>query len=233
MDLKETGRVNPDNFWYYKYKSKFIVKHSLKYQNRINVLFDVGAGSGFFASKFLYFYPGIKAFCIDPFYSRDQLGDKNGLIFVTSPPEIKADTLIFIDVLEHVKDDAKLLEEYMERASDGALFIISVPAFNSLWSNHDIYLEHFRRYSVRDLRDLATKVGLKEVHSTYIFGSLFPVIWIIRQVKKRLNSSKIDSDLKDNSKIINFFILNFLSIEKIFPINKIFGTSALIIARKL
>jgi hypothetical protein len=136
-------------------------------------------------------------------------------------------------VLEHVKDDAKLLEEYMERASDGALFIISVPAFNSLWSNHDIYLEHFRRYSVRDLRDLVTKVGLKEVHSTYIFGSLFPVIWIIRQVKKRLNSSKIDSDLKDNSKIINFFILNFLSIEKIFPINKIFGTSALIIARKL
>ena len=232
MDLKETGRVDPNEFWYYVYKGKFIVEQTLRIRNKISVLFDVGAGSGFFASKFKELDPKVKAFCIDPFYSQFELGSKNGMDFVLTAPKDQADTLLFIDVLEHVEDDALLLKEYLNKSTEDALFVISVPTFQSLWSNHDIYLEHFRRYRIQDLRNLLLKVGLVEIHSTYIFGSLFPVIWMIRQVKKRGNSRKVDSDLKESSKIMNWILLAVLKCERYLFVNKMFGTSALIIAKK-
>jgi hypothetical protein len=232
MDLKETGRVDPNEFWYYVYKGKFIVEQTLRIRNKISVLFDVGAGSGFFASKFKELDPKVKAFCIDPFYSQSDLGSRNGMEFVLTSPKDQADTLLFIDVLEHVEDDALLLKEYLDKSTEDALFVISVPAFQSLWSNHDIYLEHFRRYRIQDLRNLLLKVGLVEIHSTYIFGSLFPVIWMIRQVKKRGNNRKVDSDLKESSKIMNWILLAVLKCERYLFVNKMFGTSALIIAKK-
>jgi hypothetical protein len=229
MDLKEIGKVNPDKFWYYLHKGQFIYNKTIKTANKSEVLFDVGAGSGYFASIFVKKGKTNKAFCIDPFYTQDQIGNKNHLNFVKSIPNEKADLLLFIDVLEHVEDDLALLKSYISRSTNDALFVISVPAFKSLWSNHDVFLEHFRRYRKKDLQILIQKAELVEVESSYIFGSIFPLVWLIRKIKR---SKNIESDLKQSSNIINFAILNFLKIEKIIPINKIFGTSVFIIAKK-
>ena len=229
MDLKEIGKVDPDNFWYYLYKGQFIFDKAIKSFNKSEILFDVGAGSGYFASIFLKNKKTIKAYCIDPFYSKDQLGNKNGLNFVTAPPIDKADVLLFIDVLEHVEDDSALLKSYISSSSADALFVISVPAFKSLWSNHDVFLEHFRRYRKKDLRNLIKRAGLVEVESSYIFGSIFPLVWLIRKLKR---SKTIQSDLKQSSNFVNFLILNFLKIEKVLPVNRLFGTSVFISAKK-
>ena len=229
MDLKEIGKVDPDNFWYYLYKGQFIFDKAIKSFNKSEILFDVGAGSGYFASIFVKNKKTIKAYCIDPFYSKDQLGNKNGLNFVTAPPIDKADVLLFIDVLEHVEDDSALLKSYISSSSADALFVISVPAFKSLWSNHDVFLEHFRRYRKKDLRNLIKRAGLVEVESSYIFGSIFPLVWLIRKLKR---SKTIQSDLKQSSNLVNFLILNFLKIEKVLPVNRLFGTSVFISAKK-
>jgi hypothetical protein len=229
MDLKEIGKVDPEQFWYYLYKGQFIFDKAIKSFHKSEILFDVGAGSGYFASIFVKNRKTSKAFCIDPFYSQDQLGIKNNLNFVTAAPSEKADVLLFIDVLEHVEDDLALLKSYISISSADALFVISVPAFKSLWSNHDVFLEHFRRYRKKDLRNLINRAGLVEVDSSYIFGSIFPLVWLIRKLKR---SKIIKSDLKQSSKFVNFLILKFLSIEKILPVNKIFGTSVFISAKK-
>jgi hypothetical protein len=229
MDLKEIGKVDPDNFWYYLYKGQFIFDKAIKSFNKSEILFDVGAGSGYFASIFVKNKKTIKAYCIDPFYSKDQLGNKNDLNFVTAPPIEKADVLLFIDVLEHVEDDLALLKSYISSSSADALFVISVPAFKSLWSNHDVFLEHFRRYRKKDLRNLIKRAGLVEVESSYIFGSIFPLVWLIRKLKR---SKTIQSDLKQSSNLMNFLILNYLKIEKVLPVNRLFGTSVFISAKK-
>jgi hypothetical protein len=229
MDLKEIGKVDPDNFWYYLYKGQFIFDKAIKTFNKSEILFDVGAGSGYFASIFVKNKKTIKAYCIDPFYSKDQLGNKNDLNFVTAPPIEKADVLLFIDVLEHVEDDLALLKSYISSSSADALFVISVPAFKSLWSNHDVFLEHFRRYRKKDLRNLIKRAGLVEVESSYIFGSIFPLVWLIRKLKR---SKTIQSDLKQSSNLMNFLILNYLKIEKVLPVNRLFGTSVFISAKK-
>jgi hypothetical protein len=229
MDLKEIGKVDPEQFWYYLYKGQFIFDKAIKSFHKSEILFDVGAGSGYFASIFVKNKKTSKAFCIDPFYSQDQLGIKNNLNFVTAAPSEKADVLLFIDVLEHVEDDLALLKSYISISSADALFVISVPAFKSLWSNHDVFLEHFRRYRKKDLKNLINRAGLVEVDSSYIFGSIFPLVWLIRKLKR---SKIIKSDLKQSSKFVNFLILMFLRIEKILPVNKLFGTSVFISAKK-
>jgi len=229
MDLKEIGKVDPEQFWYYLYKGQFIFDKAIKSFHKSEILFDVGAGSGYFASIFVKNKKTSKAFCIDPFYSQDQLGIKNKLNFVTAAPSEKADVLLFIDVLEHVEDDLALLKSYISISSADALFVISVPAFKSLWSNHDVFLEHFRRYRKKDLKNLINRAGLVEVDSSYIFGSIFPLVWLIRKLKR---SKIIKSDLKQSSKFVNFLILMFLRIEKILPVNKLFGTSVFISAKK-
>ena len=53
MDLKEIGKVNPDHFWYYLYKGQFIFDKAIKSFKSSEILFDVGAGSGYFASIFV------------------------------------------------------------------------------------------------------------------------------------------------------------------------------------
>ena len=230
MDLKEIGKVDPKNFWYYVYKGRFIYKKASKYIKETKTLFDVGAGSGFFASIFVSHDEKIKAYCIDPYYSDEQVGEKRNLIFVRDVPSVQPDTLLFIDVLEHVEDDLKLLSQYVDKSQKDAVFVISVPAFQSLWSNHDVFLEHFRRYRKADVQKLIKNAGLIELEASYIFGSIFPLVWIIRKLK---SNNEVKSDLKQSSKLVNFVILNFLKIEKLIPINKILGTSVFVIAKKL
>lgn len=230
MDLKEIGKVDLDRSWYYIYKSDFIITQTKKVSKKAKVLFDIGAGSGYFARKFVEKQLAEKAYCIDPFYTEGQLGIKNGLTFVHQPPKLKPHLLLMIDVLEHVPDDLKLLKEYTDRAEVGAIIVISVPAFMALWSNHDVYLEHFRRYKLKQLQILVHNAGLEELHSSYIFGSIFPLVYVIRKFRK---NGKIDSDLKQNSVFVNKIILGYLKLEKIFPVNRFCGTSAFIVARKV
>ena len=54
--------------------SQFIYEKTLKYLNKSETLFDVGAGSGYFASIFVKNGKTSNAYCIDPFYSQDQIG---------------------------------------------------------------------------------------------------------------------------------------------------------------
>jgi hypothetical protein len=80
------------------------------------------------------------------------------------------------------------------------------------------------------VQKLIKNAGLIELEASYIFGSIFPLVWIIRKIK---SSNEVKSDLKQSSKLVNFLILNFLKIEKLIPINKIFGTSVFVVAKKL
>jgi 2-polyprenyl-3-methyl-5-hydroxy-6-metoxy-1,4-benzoquinol methylase len=183
-------------------------------------ILDFGCGKGKLIQRLGEEYPGIVVTGYDP-------GNKE---FDTTMEGRHADLIISTDVLEHVEDDLKLLSKYVDKSQKDAVFVISVPAFQSLWSNHDVFLEHFRRYRKADVQKLIKNAGLIELEASYIFGSIFPLVWIIRKLK---SNNEVKSDLKQSSKLVNFLILNFLKIEKLIPINKIFGTSVFVIAKKL
>lgn len=84
--------------------------------------------------------------------------------------------VLLMDVLEHVQEDNKFLAEIVDGyLAKGGNLIITVPAFPFLYSRHDVYLAHYRRYGRRQLVRLIKDSNLFCVRSGYLFLSLLPI----------------------------------------------------------
>ena len=66
-------------------------------------------------------------------------------------------TIIYIDVLEHIEDDAGELIAAFERLEIGGRLVVLCPAFQAMYSPFDKAIGHFRRYTLRTLRAVAPK----------------------------------------------------------------------------
>ncbi len=84
------------------------------------------------------------------------------------------DTVLLMDLLEHIDADYLLLQALMHdpRIAAGATFIITVPAFNSLFCKHDHKLGHVRRYTLSQMRGKAEACGAEIIDGGYFFASL-------------------------------------------------------------
>jgi 2-polyprenyl-3-methyl-5-hydroxy-6-metoxy-1,4-benzoquinol methylase len=231
MDLKELGLVDPQTHWYYQVKLRAVQAQVARHGKQFRNIIDVGAGSGFFSEQIARRLPPKSVICVDPFYSDEQLVGDGDLQFLRSATVEKisnADIFLFMDVLEHVENDSALLNVYVKHAKEGALFVSTVPAFMSLWSSHDVFLEHFKRYRLTELEKLMVSSGLELVHGRYLYGSLFPAAWILRRV---IGKKEAKSDMRPVPHLLNLFLKTFLTIEHAVFRNRSFGVSAIVVAR--
>jgi hypothetical protein len=95
--------------------------------------------------------------------------------------------ILLMDVLEHIQDDRAFLAKLLAGPVVGAStqLIVTVPAYQSLFSAHDVFLKHFRRYTNRQLRDRLEQAGLRVIDIGYFFASLLP-LRILTVIKERL-----------------------------------------------
>ncbi len=99
------------------------------------------------------------------------------------------DLIGIFDVLEHLPEDVKALQEIRQSLKPGGKLIITVPASMKLWSFFDEVAGHFKRYSCETLEDALLKSGFKIVKNEPFMMPLFPAMWLSRkltQVKKKL-----------------------------------------------
>ncbi|MBJ6751801.1 class I SAM-dependent methyltransferase [Geomonas anaerohicana] len=89
------------------------------------------------------------------------------------PARNSYDLTLIVDVLERVKDDRGYLKRVVRQhvAAKGRV-LVTVPAFDALYSGHDWFRGHYRRYRLRQVEQLAWSAGLVVVSSGYLFGSL-------------------------------------------------------------
>ena len=66
-------------------------------------------------------------------------------------PARRFDTIVYIDVLEHIADDAGELRRSAARLAPGGTLIVLSPAFPALYSEFDRAIGHERRYTKRSL----------------------------------------------------------------------------------
>lgn len=235
MDLKETEILGEDagDHWYYISKAKFIKK--ILDTRSYSLILDIGSGSGFF-SKFLLAETGIKkAICVDTGYINEFKEQTAGKIihYKKSIESTDADLILLMDVLEHVDDDIGLLKEYIDKVPSGSTFLITVPAFKFLWSDHDVFLEHKRRYILAQLESVVLASGLKIDKSGYIFGFIFPIAVLTRLLNKFLPSRQQKSQLTKHSKFINTILKIFCQFERPFiRNNRLLGLSVFCLAIK-
>lgn len=230
MDLIETQLDNPIEHWYYRHKYWAIRKQIIKRRIALTEILDIGAGSALFSLELQKEFPGTRILAIDPGYSDRQIEMSDSKIqYSRENHSNKADLILLTDVLEHVPDDVEFLSNYVVNTSSNPTFIITVPAFMSLWSNHDVYLKHFRRYRRGHLGEVLSKSGLEVLEITYLYSLLFPVAYIKR---KAFSGKTHQSDLKKDSLIIQRMLNGILIMDRFFSRFLPFGVSVLAIAIK-
>jgi len=237
MDLKEVGQIGADEGGHWYYASKALALQRCLGRRDPERILDVGAGSGFF-SKMLLRRTGAKsAVCVDPGYETDwsetQLGKL--IAFRRHSGVGDADVVLLMDVIEHVDDDIGLLRTYAAGARPGTRFVVSVPAFSWMWSPHDDFLEHRRRYTLGQALGALSAAGLRPVAGFYFFAALFPAIAAIRLGRRMLGAREHPgSDLRQHHPLTNRLLAWVCTAESaVARYNRLFGLTAFAVGEKI
>jgi SAM-dependent methyltransferase len=99
------------------------------------------------------------------------------------PFETSLDAVCMFDVLEHLRDDAEILAEAYRVLKPGGKIVVTVPAYQGLWSYFDEASHHQRRYSRAQLRQKLTEPGFKIDMISYYMATLLPLVFLQRKVQ--------------------------------------------------
>ena len=214
---------NSKNFRKYQYS---LIKNNIK-----KFTAEVGPGNG----EILNFYLN-KVYKVDLYEPSKSLFknlkkkySKNKKITILnknfSLKKSKYNTIIYLDVLEHIKNDKKEIMSAFNSLKKGGNLIINVPAFNHLYSQFDKDVGHYRRYNLKMILRLTkglryTALNYKYYDTVGYFLSLISKL-SSRNYKKNFSKKiKIWNSLIFLSKIIDTLTINF------------FGKSLLIVIKK-
>jgi SAM-dependent methyltransferase len=100
------------------------------------------------------------------------------------------DTIVALDVIEHLDDDVAFLRNAAALLAPGARLVVAAPAFRLLWSQHDETFQHRRRYTSRQLRAVVLAAGLEPLRVTYLHCAIFPVALAWRLISYRLGAGR-------------------------------------------
>jgi predicted unusual protein kinase regulating ubiquinone biosynthesis (AarF/ABC1/UbiB family)/SAM-dependent methyltransferase len=102
--------------------------------------------------------------------------------------------LVSMDVIEHVDDDVVALREYVRVCEPGAVVLLTVPAYEWLWSEHDERAAHRRRYTADGLAAAARAAGLVVERTSYYYSFLLPPAVLLRRTPLRRLSPPTDEE---------------------------------------
>jgi SAM-dependent methyltransferase len=83
------------------------------------------------------------------------------------PAEAEYDSILYMDVIEHIEDDAAELARAAKRLKPGGFVVVLSPAHNWLYTPFDKAIGHYRRYSKKTLKAISPP-GLKLVKLNYM-----------------------------------------------------------------
>jgi len=150
-----------------------------------SIMIDFGCGDLFFLDHTLANYPKAYGYGFDIGFSEqdiDSLSDMYSRITAVNTKNKldvclenqRVDLVFLMDVIEHVEDDQAILESIIQSKwfDDKSALIITVPAFQFLFNSHDVFLEHYRRYTNKSLSKVAEAAGFTIIERGYFFSSL-------------------------------------------------------------
>jgi SAM-dependent methyltransferase len=161
-------------------------------------ILDAGCGSGRFMVELakLGAVTGVELSDTSVSLARErQLGDVvAGSVLEMPFPESSFDLAVSLDVIEHLDDDLAALRELRRTVAPGGALLVTVPAYQWLWSGHDEINHHHRRYTRRSLQRVAEQAGWQQVRTTYFNSLLLPVAILLR-VLDRFSTKTTESSL--------------------------------------
>lgn len=113
------------------------------------------------------------------------------------------DVVCAFDVIEHVADHRKAVQEMYRVCRKGGWIFITVPALMSLWSQHDVINHHHRRYRRSELLDLFKDLRGTHQRVTYFNSLLFPPIYLFRSISRLFQGKTPKTQVTSDFNVIN------------------------------
>lgn len=223
------------NWWWYKLKNGYlnhILKKYSQIDNGLNIL-EIGPGRGNNFSV-LKNFGNLSVLEVEEHFIKQLIQNQQ----ITSDRIFKKfndisfknnfDIIVALDVLEHIEDTESFIENIFNVLNNDGILIISVPAYKSLWSDHDLDLKHVKRYNWKLLnKEISPFFNIKTRYGMNYL--LLPLRYIQIKLFKNLSSTQ------ENSKFLNLLFL-IISKFEVFAlslnINPKFGLSLFAVAQK-
>ncbi len=148
------------------------------------------------------------------------------------------DIISSLDALEHISGDEEVIKGAFRVLKPGGIFLVAVPAYQWLWSQHDEALQHVRRYSKEEILKKLNKAGFEILEKSH-FVMLAVPITLLRKLRDKLIFKVVKNNNKKTYDIvfpkpINATLLFMMRCEKFLLrfISLPFGTSIMVVARK-
>lgn len=238
MDLKEI--INFDGYRHpWEIARADIISDLLEnYKPQPKSILDFGAGDGFLVNKIASAFNINSKLLIDLNYSDKDLHDDSCKRRDLNDIESKFDIALALDVLEHIESEPAFLNLIHKNISIDGTVIFTVPAWNFLYTEHDRYLGHYRRYNLNELRTLLINGRFIPIFQSYFFLSLFLIRFIEKLIPNNKNSSNINKWKYSENSLLTKSIVKILKIDAaisfyLAKLNiKIPGLSACIVCKK-
>lgn len=248
MQKHEYARIaERESFYFWNVGRREILREVLSrylVQSRSLEILDLGCGPGgnfsvlaeFGSVTGLDVSPEALKFAGKYNFTKLVLGDGKNLPFKDN----SYDLVTSLDVLEHLEDDQKVMQEAWRVLKPGGFFLVSVPAHPWLWSDHDEAMRHKRRYSQKEILSKLQKVGFDIMEKSHFVIIAVPINFF-RKIKDRIlqkvfsgKQRVVDTYDVEFSKAVNGLLLFWLRIEKFIIrfISLPLGTSMFVIAKK-
>ena len=182
---------------------KIVNKYSrLKDPNR--VLLDIGCGDSYVIEQLEMDLDSFSFFGVDINFTDEHLAlfeekfeDKHHVSVVRNLEDLNgrlsrpADVVLLCDVIEHIEDDLGFLSSLhsFPFITSETCFLITVPAYQSLFCSHDTFLGHYRRYTAGLLERTVKAAGYESLEKGYFFISGIP-FRMVQTVKEKVLSAK-------------------------------------------
>lgn len=228
-----------DKYWWFVARNRIVIELTQKITTLKDgdYVLDFGCGTGGFAKQLSTKYNVIG---IDPSPLAIQYCKKRGLehIFQTTIEEFQPNSfpikgIFALDVIEHIEDDLGTLRRLYEILPKEGWLVVTVPAYQWLWSYHDVMHMHIRRYNKVKLMKIIESAGFQVRFISYFNSFLFVPALIKRLLTKNQDSQQIEP-VDPVPNILNKIFTKIFSFEsKVLQICKFpFGLSLISFARK-
>lgn len=121
--------------------------------------------------------------------------------------------VVLLDVLEHIEDPVAVLKNVSEALAPGGGVVVTVPAYQWMFSDWDKALGHYRRYTMKMLRSQAEEAGLNVVSLTHWNAFTLPAAMAVRSCEKVFPKGR-SAEFPRVSKLTNRMLLGCAAAER-------------------
>jgi len=198
---------------------------------------DVGCGTGailaLFSKNFEAYGTDTSELAIDFCHKRGLTNAYCCTLDTFPRPELRFDLVTLLDVIEHIDDDSGILQQTNGLTKTDGHILVTVPAYQFLWSRHDDLNHHKRRYTKPKLKTLLESNGFIVEKISYYNTLLFPTA-LVSRVSERILKPKSDTTLDIPPRFINSALRSVFGSERFLLRSTAlpFGLSIVALARK-